>query len=164
MYFVPLMVMVFIFLRFDWFLQVLLRFTKYLRQIDNFVLRNFQDVTSGTFVVFIHHVNRIHKILEYIHTNEIGRHVILVHCNNGNKSEYEKSLMELKTTLPTLEKAGVFPEFNLEVVYKNKPFSPELIDEVSKEFGVRKNRILIGSIHDEHPFEYSDFGGVRIIF
>lgn len=164
LYFVPAMTLVFIFLRVDWLLQFILRFTKYLRKIDDWVLKHFEDVTSGRFVVFIHHVNRLYEILEYINNNETGRNIILVHCNNGNKEQYEKSLKDLKEVLPTLQKAGVFPHFNITVVYKNKPFTPELIQEVSKELKVRTNRILIGSIHDEHPFQYSDLGGVRIVF
>ncbi|HYK09094.1 MAG TPA: APC family permease [Candidatus Eisenbacteria bacterium] len=163
-YFVPTMTLVFLFLKIDWFFQFLLRFTKYLRSIDDFVLKHFEDLTSGRFVVFIHHVNRLYKILDYINTNETGRNIILVHCNNGNKEQYEKSLADLKEVLPSLHKAGAFPHFNIRVVYKDIPFSPDLIDEAAKEFKVRKNRILIGSIHEEHPFDYQQLGGVRIIF
>ncbi len=163
-YFVPSMAVVFLFLRLDWFFQFLLRFTKYLRQIDDFVLKHFEDLTSGRFVVFIHHVNRLYEVLEYINTNETGRNIVLVHCNNGNKEQYESSLKELKEVLPSLQKAGAFPHFHITVVYKNKPFSPELIQEASREFKVRTNRILIGSIHEEHPFDYDQLGGVRIIF
>ena len=163
-YFVPAMTLVFMFLKIDWLFLFLLRFTKYLRKIDDVVLQHFEDLTSGRFIIFIHHVNRLYETLEYISKNETGRNVILVHCNNGNKEQYDKSLQELKDVMPNLQKAGAFPDFNIKVVYKDKPFGPELIDEVSKEFKVRKNRILIGSIHEEHPFAYDDLGGVRIIF
>lgn len=163
-YFVPAMTVVFLFLKLDWFFQFLLRFTKYLRRIDDLVLKHFEDLTSGRFVVFIHHVNRLYEILEYINTNETGRNIVLIHCNNGNKEQYEKSLHELKEVLPSLQKAGAFPHFHITVVYKNKPFSPELIQEAAREFKVRTNRILIGSIHEEHPFAYDELGGVRIIF
>lgn len=163
-YFIPLTLVVFIFLRFDWVLLFLLRFTKYLRRVDTFVFDHFEDLTSGKFIVFIHHVERLYSILEYINNNETGRNIILVHCNNGNKEEYDKSLAQLQEVLPNLQKAGAFPHFHIRVVYKNRPFSPQLIDEVSKEYKVRKNRILIGSIHKEHPFDYSELGGVRIIF
>lgn len=163
-YFVPTMTLVFLFLKIDWVFQFILRFTKYLRKIDEFVIRHFEDLTSGRFVVFIHHVNRVYEILDYINKNETGRNIILIHCNNGNKTQYEKSLKDLKDVLPSLQRAGAFPHFNIRVVYKDEPFSPDLIDRVSKEFKVRKNRILIGSIHEEHPFDYSQLGGVRIIF
>ncbi|HSD98255.1 MAG TPA: APC family permease [Patescibacteria group bacterium] len=164
MYFVPAITIVFIFLRLDWFFQFLLRFTKYLRKIDEFVLKHFEDLTSGRFIVFIHHISRLYEILDYINTNETGRNVILIHCNNGNKQQYEKSLKELKEVLPSLQKAGAFPHFNIHVVYKDEPFSPQLVDKVSREYKVRKNRILIGSIHEEHQFDYAQLGGVRIIF
>lgn len=158
------MTLVFLFLKIDWLFLFLLRFTKYLRKIDDIVLQHFEDLTSGRFIIFIHHVNRLYETLEYISKNETGRNVILVHCNNGDKEQYDKSLQELKEVMPNLQKAGAFPAFNIRVVYKSKPFGSELIDEVSKEFKVRKNRILIGSIHKEHPFAYDDLGGVRIIF
>lgn len=163
-YFVPAMTVVFLFLKLDWFFQFLLRFTKYLRKIDDFVLKHFDDLTNGRFVVFIHHVNRLYEILEYINTNETGRNIVLIHCNNGDKEQYDKSLKELKEVLPSLKKAGAFPHFNISVVYKNEPFGPELISKVSKEYKVRTNRVLIGSIHEEHPFDYAQLGGVRIIF
>lgn len=163
-YFVPTMTIVFFFLHIDWLFQFMLRFTRYLRKIDDFVLKHFDDLTSGRFVVFIHHINRVYEILEYINTNETGKNVILVHCNSGNKEQYEKSLKELKEVLPALQKAGAFPHFHITVVYKNESFGPHLIEKISQEFKVRKNRILIGSIHEEHPFDYAQLGGVRIIF
>ncbi len=163
-YFVPAMTIVFLFLRMDWFLQFLLRFTKHLRRIDDVVLQHFEDLTMGKFVIFIHHVNRLYQIFEYISTNETGRDIILIHCNNGDKQQYEKSLNELKEVLFGLHKAGAFTDFHITVMYKNKPFGPDLITEVSEELKIRKNRILIGSIHQEHPFDYSQLGGVRIIF
>lgn len=163
-YFVPTMTIVFFFLHIDWFFRFTLRFTHQLRKVDDFVLHHFEDLTSGRFVVFIHHINRLYEILEYINTNETGKDIILVHCNSGNKEQYDKSLKELKEVLPNLQKAGAFPHFHITVVYKNEAFGPHLIDKVSKEFKVRKNRILIGSIHEEHPFNYDELGGVRIIF
>ncbi len=162
-YFVPTITAVFIFLRLDWFLQFILRFTKYLRKIDDIVLQHFEDITSGTFVVFIRHIDRLYPILEYINNNETGRNIILIHCSN-EKVQDDKSLAELREVIPTLQKAGAFAHFNIRVLHRSEQFGPELIDKVSKELKIRKNRILIGSIHEEHPFDYAELGGVRIIF
>ena len=71
---------------------------------------------------------------------------------------------EINEKIPVLQEAGVYPKFNITHHYLNLDFGPEAISEASKEFKVRKNRIMIGSIHHFHDFEYSDLGGVRIIF
>jgi len=163
-YFIPAILVVFITLHLDLILQFFLKITKNIPPVHDFLYRSFQDLTNGKFIVFIHHINRLHEILRYIDHNEIGRSIYLVHCNNTGTNEYDKSFKELLDTIPCLEKAGVYPQLTLQVVYKNKPFGPAVISEVSRELRVRKNRILIGSIHKSHPFDYEDLGGVRIIF
>jgi hypothetical protein len=133
-------------------------------KVHNFIRRQFTDLIKGEFVAFICNTNRLSKILDYINRNETGRNVVLVVCRNGEKKDYDKNFHEIKDTIPYLKKAGIFPNLNISLLYKNKPFGPEVIDEVEKELNVRKNRILIGSIHHHHPYEYSELGGVRIIF
>jgi site-specific recombinase XerC len=45
----------------------------------------------------------------------------------------------------------------------DEPFAPSIIKKVSRQFKMPTNRILVGSIHHFHPFDYEDMGGVRII-
>jgi len=52
--------------------------------------------------------------------------------------------MEFKDAIDGLKKSGAFKHFDINIVYKDKPFGPELIDEVSRQLKIRKNRILIG--------------------
>lgn len=164
-YFIPLMILVFGFLHLDMVFRWLLRFTKYLRQIDDFVYKHFEDVLSGKFVAFIHNIDRLKYIIDYLEKNEAGRTLYLVHANDDlDDVEHEKTFKEMQSLLPSLEKTGMLGNFKIHLVYKHKPFGPELIDEVSRELKISKNRILIGSIHEHHPFDYSDLGGVRIIF
>jgi hypothetical protein len=40
---------------------------------------------------------------------------------------------------------------------------PEIINEVSKEFGVVTNNIFIGAPEEKHNFSIKDLGGVRVI-
>jgi hypothetical protein len=65
--------------------------------------------------------------------------------------------------LPSLKKAGVFPHLNINLKYVNQHFGPAAIDEVANDLKINKNRILIGSIHHTHEFDYHELGGVRII-
>jgi hypothetical protein len=128
-----------------------------------YFIDRFEDVTDGRFIAFIHHPNRLHAILNYIDRNETGWNIILIHCKDKEGRDYDKSYEEIKTLVPTLQKGGVHPHLSIKVVYKEEPFSPKMIDKVSKEYKVRKNRILIGSIHSHHPYDYEELGGVRII-
>ncbi len=164
-YFIPAMAIVLLSINEDVFMKVLLGLTRKIPTVYGYLHKHFEDLINGKFVVFIHHPHRIHEILTYIDRNEIGRSIYLVHCNNNEKgAQYDKSFKELLHIVPALQKAGVFPHLRLHVLYKEKPFGPDTIDDISKELHVRKNRILIGSIHEEHPFDYEELGGVRIIF
>ena len=163
-YFIPALFIVVAIIYEDLLLKMALRLTKNFPAFHNKLYARFSDVVDGKFVVFIHHISRLHAILDYVNRNETGWNITLVHCKNGDGGAYDKSYEEIKDILPKLKRAGVFPHLNLNLIYKDKPFSPEVIDEIEKELGVRKNRMLIGSIHHYHPYDYSDLGGVRIIF
>ncbi|CAN5127158.1 hypothetical protein BH09PAT2_BH09PAT2_10670 [soil metagenome] len=157
-YFIPSLLLVLMMVYKDYILSFLLRTTKDIPSINNYLRRQFDDMIKGTFVVFIRTPDRLYSILDYINRNETGWNIILVHCQD--KEGYE----EINKTLPMLKKAGFHPNFNIKSVFKNKPFGPEVIQEVAEEYHVHTNRILIGSIHSFHPYEYDEMGGVRIIF
>ena len=165
-YFIPAAVIVYGTIYLDYVLKFFARLTTWFPIVSNYLrslVRKLND--KGEYVVFIHHIERLYKILDYIDRNEIGRKIYLIHCNNtGDKKEHMAHYKELETVLPVLQKTGVFPEFDLELISKDKPFGPEVIDEVANELHIAKNKILIGSIHKEHPFDYAELGGVRIIF
>jgi hypothetical protein len=69
----------------------------------------------------------------------------------------------LQDLLPLLPKAGVFPNINIELTRIQREFGPDAIESLSKFYSVPKNRVFIGSIHNNHVFDYEDLGGVRII-
>ncbi len=158
-YFIPSLILVFVVIYQDYIFKFLLRFFGKVPGVNGFLRRNFEDLIEGRFVVFIHHVNRLHQILEYINKNETGWNIILVHCQDGEGETYN----DIKNALPVLKKAGVFPHFNIQLVNRKEAFGPQMIDKISKEYKIRKNRILIGSIHHTHPYDYDELGGARII-
>lgn len=164
-YFIPAALIVFGTLYLDFVLKFLIRATGFIKPIQTYLANILKKLRRrGVFVVFIHHLDRLYTILDYIDRNEIGRTIYLIHCNNGNSKMYDKRYKELQEVVPVLQKTGVFPNFTLNLVYKDQPFSPEVVDAVAREYDVPKNRVLIGSIHEEHPFDYASLGGVRIIF
>lgn len=161
-YFVPAIIVVLGVIYEDAVLSFLLHATKRIPRLHHYMEHTFNDLIQGKFIVLVHNTNRLHKILEYIYRNETGRKIALVVCQDPETKD--KTYKEIKQTLPFLEKAGMYPKLQLSLAYEDEPFSPDLVDRLSDQLGVRKNRILIGSIHDHHPFSYDEFGGVRIIF
>lgn len=163
-YFIPSFLLVLIMVYQDYVIKFLMKFTARMGPIHRFLERNFADLIEGKFVIFINHVDRLYNVLEYVNKNETGWNIVLVHCRNwDNKDDLEKH-NEIEEVLPILKKTGVFPHFNISLYYEDEPFGPKAIDNVSKKLKVRKNRIMIGSIHHFHEFDYDALGGVRIIF
>lgn len=162
-YFIPAVILVYAMVYQDNIINALLRFTHKITPIHNFITNYFEDMLKGRYIVFIHNIHRLHNILDYINRNETGRDILLIHCADQDR-EHTQSYKEIEEALPILQKAGVFPHLNLKLVYRTEEFGPELINKISKEYKVRKNRMLIGSIHHEHSYDYDQLGGVRIIF
>ena len=104
-------------------------------------------------------MSKLHNILRYIDRNETGWQITLVTCDTDGKATAE----ELERVIPILQQAGFYPHFHITVLHKDQPFGPRVIDQVAEELDIRKNRILIGTIHHTHKFEYENLGGVRII-
>ncbi len=168
-YFVPAIILVFGTIYIDYVLRFMIRATRTVPAVNKIIARWYEDLTGkGTFVVFFHHLNRLYKILKYIDTNEIGHHIYLVQCDNNEELRPKRNIKKFQELteeiLPALKRAGVYPDFNIEPVFLDEQFGPHAIDLIAKKFKIRKNRILIGSIHHEHPFDYDELGGARIIF
>lgn len=163
-YFVPSFLLVLLMVYQDYVMRFLLKITKNIPFIHTFLMANFQDLIQGEFVVFVNHIDRLYNILDYVNKNETGWNIILVHCRNWDMKSDKERYNELKAAIPPLQKAGVFPHLNITTEYEEEPFGPQAIDNVAKRLKVHKNRIMIGSIHHFHDFDYDELGGVRIIF
>ncbi len=53
--------------------------------------------------------------------------ILLLSSYNTENKQYEKSYLELKKTLPHLQRAGVFDHFTLHLLYRDEPFGPKVI-------------------------------------
>jgi amino acid transporter len=166
LYFVPAIAIVYLVIHQDAAIKSLIGVTGNLSLLHRFLRKEFADMTEGRFVVFIKGVTRLERIFRYIDRNEIGWDITLVHCGkHGQSAETDPNFRELKRTLPELQRAGFYPHFRLHLMYRAEPFGPRIVGRVTEELEIRKNRVFIGSIHhQEHPFDYDELGGVRIIF
>ncbi len=104
-------------------------------------------------------LRRLHVAFNYIVNNESSRSVVIFHLYpNPGQSDEE----EIKHSLEALEE--IFPTLKVRFVAREGKFGPEIIEAVSKEFGVPANNIFIGAPEDKHAFSIRDLGGVRVIF
>ena len=104
-------------------------------------------------------LRRLHVAFNYIVNNESSRSVVIFHLYpNPGQSDEE----EIKHSLEALEE--IFPTLKVKFVAREGKFGPEIIEAVSKEFGVPANNIFIGAPEEKHAFSIRDLGGVRVIF
>lgn len=163
LYFIPSMLVVLFVIYQDYFFRFLIKVTHKGSLVRKYVEKHFKDITNGEFIVFIKKPEHIHKVLSYIDRNETGWNVRFVYCVKRNDKASQKKFEEIKTIIPSLQKAGVFPHFSISTTKVVGEFGPDVIHKVSERYGVRENRILVGSIEGKHKFDYEEMGGVRII-
>ena len=163
-YFVPAIAVILSVIYMDYLLKFLLRVTRSIPVLHQPLLRLFHTVTEGRFIAFVHHPSRLQPILDYIHRNETGTNVTLIHCRDEDGQKDEKSMHAIREALPHLKAAGFYPHLKIDFVGRDFPFGPTAVSRVAHEMKIPRNRIFIGSIHHSHSFDYAELGGVRIIF
>jgi hypothetical protein len=105
------------------------------------------------------HLDRLHDAFSYIVKNEASRSVVVFHLYNSPDRNEEASIKE---AIKVIEQ--IFPELRVELIVREGSFGPEIIDSVSREFGVARNNIFIGAPEEKHDFSIQELGGVRVIF
>ncbi len=158
-YFIPAIAFVFAVMYRKRFYETLRKVTVGIPSLHAYFERKIQDVSKDRLVAFVHHSDRLYDILEYIHRNESGQYVTLVHCKHGHAGRTD----ELNELVKMMKVGGFFPNFEIKVEYLNHPFGPDTVADYAKRKHIQKNKIFIGSIHHSHEFNYEDLGGVRVI-
>jgi hypothetical protein len=102
---------------------------------------------------------RLNTAFNYIIRNEPSRSVIVLHLYNN--PEYNES-QKIDDSLKALNE--IYPTLKTTLVAREGKFNSEIVDAVSKEFGVPVNNIFIGAPEEKHSFAIQDLGGVRVIF
>ncbi|NIA03628.1 MAG: amino acid permease [Nitrospirae bacterium] len=104
-------------------------------------------------------LSRLNTAFNYIIQNESSRSVVVIHLYNNPEQNKETPI---RASLKALEE--LFPMLKVQLVVRQGIYDPEIIDTVSKEFGVPTNNIFIGAPEEKHTFSIKDLGGVRVIF
>jgi amino acid transporter len=118
-------------------------------------------ITEQRVVLFTRggNLSRMHSAFNYIVHNESSQSVVVFHLYNHPEHNQEGPLKESLKAL-----TEIFPQLRVELVVRQGKFGPDVIDAVSKEFGVSTNNIFIGAPEEKHAFSIQDLGGVRVIF
>ena len=125
------------------------------------VIDHITSITEQKVILFARggNLSRLNIAFNYILHNESSRSVIVLHLYNQPEYNKEKYLAE---SLKTLHE--IFPLLKTQLVSREGKFGADMINAVSKEFGVPVNNIFIGAPEEKHSFSIQDLGGVRVIF
>jgi amino acid transporter/uncharacterized protein YggU (UPF0235/DUF167 family) len=164
-YFIPtVLVVVFVYLRIPILkaiLQVLNNLMTRILLWRTTVIDNITKITEQKVILFTRGGNlaRLNTAFEYIVKNEPSRSVVVLHLYNKPEHNEEQ---EINDSLKTLNE--IYSTLKITLVVRQGKFNSEIVDAVSKEFGVPVNNIFIGAPEEKHTFAIQDLGGVRVIF
>jgi len=125
----------------------------------NFVTRLIERVESQQIVFFTRgdNVANLNRAMLYIRRNEHTNRVKIVNVLRSGETPNEK----LKKDIAFLDEA--YPEIDLELVFREGNFGPDLISELSDEWHIPSNLMFIGSPEGRLPYSLAELGGVRLI-
>ncbi len=166
-YFIPSMLIVIIMLSRVALLEMALNATrktiqavlKPLTTIVKTTYKKIEDIKSQQVVFFTRGENlaNLNRVMRYIELNEHTNRVKLVTVTNDPDSVPEK----LKQDVAFLDEE--YPKIDVEFVVKEGDFGPDLIHELSKEWGIPTNFMFIGCPAGRMSHSLADLGGVRVV-
>ncbi len=102
-------------------------------------------------------IANLNRVMLYVRANEETKRVKIVHVYQDESQIPAR----LQTDVEYLDR--VYPEIDIEFVKVKGVFSPELVDKLSKQFGIPKNYMFLGAPGERFPHNIAEFGGVRLI-
>ncbi len=166
-YFIPTILIVIMMLNRITLLKFLMNLIHYVtkpfmrntRKLDLKILKTIIRINSQEFVFFTKgdNVKNLNRVMLYILRNEQTKKVKVVTLVNDN----EDCAPNLKNDLEYLNR--VYPEITIEFVRMEGKFSPQLIKDLSKKWGISPNFMFIGAPGDKFPYHIEDLSGVRLI-
>lgn len=166
-YFVPAIVIIYLFLKRNEMLQYLLMVAnsffdslQRISLISRFHLKKAIRKLSGQeFVYFTKgdDISILNKVMIYVQENEITRRLKIVTIVNEEQEASEQFMSDFEV----LDRA--YPEIKIEFVQVKGVFGPALIEKLSKEWGIPQNFMFISTPSDRLTHRVEELGGVRLI-
>jgi amino acid transporter len=132
---------------------------RYNRRMSAAIIDKIDEINSHGIVFFTKGDSRksLNEAMLYVRANEMTKRLKVVHVY-----EREEDIPpRLGLDLAFLDE--VYPEIKIEFVTVRGKFGPELIERLSREWGIAKNYMFIGSPSGRFPYRISELGGVRLI-
>lgn len=133
--------------------------SSYTSRASSSIRTHIERINAQQFVFFSRgdNVASLNQALLYVLRNEHTNNLKVVTVLEKGEELPER----LRSDLEILDEA--YPEMDVELVVKHGHFGPELIDELSREWGIPKNFMFIASPGDHFPYRLEELGGVRLI-
>lgn len=132
---------------------------RYVVVSSRYLKKMLDKINSQEFVFFTKgdNVAVLNRVLQYVENNEkTGKLKIVTVMHPGQTCNED-----LRKDLEVLDRA--YPDVQIEYLEIEGKFGPDLIDELSQQWGIPKNFMFIGSPGDRFPYRLSELGGVRLI-
>ena len=125
------------------------------------IIDKISEITNQRIILFTRggRLDRLNEAFRYIFKNESSRNVVLVHLYDREENNEEDAIREALVALKQ-----IFPSLSVDFVVRQGNFGPQMVDTLSREYGVMKNSMFIGAPEDKHTFSMEQLGDVRIIF
>jgi amino acid transporter len=126
---------------------------------NRYLMKMNLKINSQEFVFFTKgdDVAILNKVMQYVQNNESTKKLRIVNVKLEGAESDESLIKDLKV----LDRA--YPEIDIEFIELEGVFGPEIIDELSKKWGIPKNFMFIGSPGDRFSYRVAELGGVRLI-
>jgi len=131
----------------------------YNRRVTRAVIRRIDEINSLGIIFFTSGDSRksLNDAMLYVRNNEQTKRLRVVHVY-----EREEDIPpQLSHDLAFLDE--VYPEIKIEFITVQGMFGPEMIERLSRDWGIPKNYMFIGSPSGRFPYRISELGGVRLI-
>ena len=166
-YFIPSILFIIVMLNRTVLLKLLLKtidaifdpIRKFVVKLDRRIQKTIDTINAQEFVFFTKgdNIATLNKVMLYILKNEHTKKLKIVIVSPDGKTVPEKLPQEIEF----LDRE--YPEIDVEFVVEKGEFSPELIRQLSKKWGIPINFMFIGSPSDKFPYRIEELGGVRLI-
>ena len=128
-------------------------------RLNEKIQKNIETINSLKIIFFTRgdDLASLNRAMLYVRQNELTKWVEIIHLDKAGAPIPEK----LERDVQMLDE--IYPEIKIELVLRKGDFSPDTVDQISREYGVAKNYMFIGAPGAKFPFGMEAFGGVRII-
>lgn len=128
--------------------------------LSHFKIRKIIDrLNNQEFVFFTKgdNISVLNRVMIYVEENEFTNRLKIVTVQKEGQAVSDEFLRDLEV----LDRA--YPNLHVEFLAVPGTFGPEIIEELSQQWGIAKNFMFIGSPSNRFPYRVSELGGVRVI-